>query len=277
MRRLLAPDPLHRRLQRLRRRRHRDRSRRPPPPARPPRPRAPTRRRPARPPPPRAPTTSSRPTRRPATTRPAPAPTCPAAPAARSCLSRDTSLPGPWPVGARTVTIGGLTVEVWYPAELGSEAEQEKIRYDIRTGLPDAEQGKVPDADNPWQDCECWQDLPLDADHGPYPAVIFVARHRRVPLAVARAHGPLGQPRLRRPRRRPPGPVAQGPARLAVRGADGAAEPRRRPRPARRGAGRPGRRPGVRGRSRRRRAASPWPATAPAAARSRTRAARRAC
>lgn len=89
-------------------------------------------------------------------------------------VSKDTSLPGPWPVGARTVTIGDLTVEVWYPAELGSEAGQEKIRYDIRTGLPDAEQGKVPDADNPWQDCECWQDLPLDADHGPYPAVIFI-------------------------------------------------------------------------------------------------------
>lgn len=89
-------------------------------------------------------------------------------------VPKDTSLPGPWPVGARTVTIGGLTVEVWYPAELGSEAGQEKIRYDIRTGLPDAEQGKVPDADNPWQDCECWQGLPLDADHGPYPAVIFV-------------------------------------------------------------------------------------------------------
>src|SRR5689334_10943016 len=37
-------------------------------------------------------------------------------------VPKDTSLPGPWPVGARTVTIGGLTVEVWYPAELGSEA-----------------------------------------------------------------------------------------------------------------------------------------------------------
>ncbi|PCC71953.1 Alpha/beta hydrolase family protein [Nannocystis exedens] len=89
-------------------------------------------------------------------------------------VPKDTSLPGPWPVGARTVAIADLTVEVWYPAEPGSEAGQEKIRYDIRTGLPDAEQGKVSDADNPWQDCECWQGLPLDADHGPYPAVIFI-------------------------------------------------------------------------------------------------------
>lgn len=86
----------------------------------------------------------------------------------------DTSLPGPWPVGARTVAVGALTVEVWYPAELGSDAGKDKIRYDIRTGLPDAEQGKVSDADNPWQDCDCYRDLPLDTSHGPYPALIFV-------------------------------------------------------------------------------------------------------
>ncbi|MBZ5708534.1 hypothetical protein [Nannocystis pusilla] len=89
-------------------------------------------------------------------------------------VPKDTSLPGPWPVGARTVSVGDLTVEVWYPAALGSEAGHEQIRYDIRSGLPDAEQGKVPDADNPWQTCECWRDLPLDEDHGPYPAVLFV-------------------------------------------------------------------------------------------------------
>lgn len=89
-------------------------------------------------------------------------------------VPEDTSLPGPWPVGARTVTIGALTAEVWYPATPGSEVGVEKVRYDIRSGLPDSEQGKVPDADNPWQDCECRRDLPLDSAHGPYPAVVFV-------------------------------------------------------------------------------------------------------
>lgn len=89
-------------------------------------------------------------------------------------VPEDTSLPGPWPVGARTVAVDGLTVEVWYPAELGSEAGQEAVRYDVRQALPDSEQGKVSDADNPWQDCGCYRDLPLDASHGPYPAVIFV-------------------------------------------------------------------------------------------------------
>jgi len=89
-------------------------------------------------------------------------------------VPKDTSLPGPWPVGARTVAVDGLTVEVWYPAEVGSDAGQEQIRYDIRDGLPEAEAGKVSDEDNPWQDCDCYRDLPIDGDHGPYPAVIFV-------------------------------------------------------------------------------------------------------
>lgn len=89
-------------------------------------------------------------------------------------LPEDSSLAGPWPVGARTVAVGGLTAEVWYPAELGSDAGKDAVRYDIRTALPDAEQGKVPDDKNPWQDCDCYRDLPLDAAHGPYPAVVFV-------------------------------------------------------------------------------------------------------
>lgn len=89
-------------------------------------------------------------------------------------VPKDTSLPGPWPVGARTVELGGLTVEVWYPAQPGSEAGLDPVRYDIRASLPASEQVKVPDADNAWQDCPCWRDLPPDAAHGPYPAVIFV-------------------------------------------------------------------------------------------------------
>lgn len=89
-------------------------------------------------------------------------------------VPKDTSLPGPWPVGVRTATLGGLTVELWYPATPGSEAGVDRARYDIRVSLPDSEQAKVPDADNPWQDCACHRDLPLDAAHGPYPAVIFV-------------------------------------------------------------------------------------------------------
>ena len=86
----------------------------------------------------------------------------------------DTAARGPWPVGARTVTIEGRTVEVWYPAAPGSDAGVEPIVYDVRDALPDSEQAKVTDALNPWQTCDCYRDLPVDANNGPYPGIVFV-------------------------------------------------------------------------------------------------------
>lgn len=81
---------------------------------------------------------------------------------------------GPWTVGARTLAIAGLTVEVWYPVAPGDEAGLDPIRYDIREHLPRSEQGKIDDATNPWQDCDCYRDLEPDAAYGPYPVVVFV-------------------------------------------------------------------------------------------------------
>jgi predicted dienelactone hydrolase len=89
-------------------------------------------------------------------------------------VPEDTGARGPWPVGAKTVTVQGLVTEVWYPATLGSEAGQTTIQYDIRKWLPVSEQMKIPDVDNPWQPCNCYRDLPLDVNHGPYPVVIFI-------------------------------------------------------------------------------------------------------
>jgi hypothetical protein len=86
----------------------------------------------------------------------------------------DPSARGPWPVGARTVTLGDLTVEVWYPAVPGSEAGGEPVVYDIREQLPASEQDLISDADNPWQPCDCTRDLPVDEEYGPYPAIVFV-------------------------------------------------------------------------------------------------------
>lgn len=86
----------------------------------------------------------------------------------------DFAARGPWDVGARTETIaGGLRVEVWYPAAAGSVAGKEAARYDIRAALPASEAAKIPDADNPWQSCDCYRDLPVDAA-GPFPVVLFV-------------------------------------------------------------------------------------------------------
>jgi hypothetical protein len=86
----------------------------------------------------------------------------------------DFAARGPWAVGARTVAVGALTAEIWYPAPPGSDAGQPGERYDIRVHLPASEQVKIPDADNPWQTCDCVRDLPLDEQYGPYPVVLFV-------------------------------------------------------------------------------------------------------
>lgn len=101
----------------------------------------------------------------------------------------DAAARGPWAVGARTVTLAGLTTEVWYPAIPGSDAGQERARYDIRESLPASEAAKIPDADNPWQRCDCVRDLPLDTEHGPFPAIVFVHgtaafRHQSLPLVT---------------------------------------------------------------------------------------------
>jgi len=86
----------------------------------------------------------------------------------------DTSQRGPWPVGAKTVTLAGLVTEVWYPAVVGSDAGETKLQYDIRKHLPPADASKIPDADNPLQACDCYADLPMDTTHGPYPLVLFI-------------------------------------------------------------------------------------------------------
>jgi hypothetical protein len=88
--------------------------------------------------------------------------------------SADSAERGPWPVGAKTVKIDTLTAEVWYPAEVGSDAGKSHVTYDMRDWLPASEMGKIPDAAAPVQDCGCYRDLPMDAKHGPYPVVVFI-------------------------------------------------------------------------------------------------------
>jgi predicted dienelactone hydrolase len=101
----------------------------------------------------------------------------------------DAAARGPWAVGARTASVGGLTVEVWYPATPGSEQGKDAAVYDIRAALPASEAAKIPDAENPWQSCDCVRELPLDEAHGPYPAIVFVHgtaafRHQSLPLVT---------------------------------------------------------------------------------------------
>lgn len=85
----------------------------------------------------------------------------------------DTAARGPWAVGASTVQIDDLTVEVWYPAE-DPGPRVDPLVYDVRESLPESEQAKISDEDNPWQTCDCYRDLPIDAQSGPYPVILFV-------------------------------------------------------------------------------------------------------
>ncbi len=91
--------------------------------------------------------------------------------------AQDPGALGPWPVGVKTlkVPVGSatLTTEVWYPAKFNSQAGKVKESYDLRSWLPMGAV-KVPDAKNKLAPCECYRDLPLDTDHGPYPTVLYI-------------------------------------------------------------------------------------------------------
>jgi len=102
---------------------------------------------------------------------PAPAPTCPKT--VWKKLSDDPGARGPWTVGARTVTIAGASVEVFYPARPGSAKKVPSKRYDLRVFMPAAEAAKVPDAENAYQSCDCHDGLPVDGKAGPYPVIFF--------------------------------------------------------------------------------------------------------
>ena len=90
-------------------------------------------------------------------------------------LPEDTSARGPWPIGGKTVKFGRFSnVELFYPAQPGSEQSKPEIEYDMRAFLPEREREKVPDAQASIVKARTYRDLPLDADHGPYPVMIFV-------------------------------------------------------------------------------------------------------
>ncbi len=93
----------------------------------------------------------------------------------RAGIPSDLGKPGPWPVGAVTTMLGGVVTEVWYPAKFGSEAQKDKVIYELEEHLPTMEQGKIkPKERQPFQTCNCYADLPLDDAAGPYPVLVFV-------------------------------------------------------------------------------------------------------
>ena len=92
-------------------------------------------------------------------------------------LPEDTSARGPWDVGVRTVQIGRLTAEVLYPAAPGSTAGVPEASYDVRDWIPEDQRKKVPDANSPAVKPiggRLFRNVPIDAEHGPYPAVVSI-------------------------------------------------------------------------------------------------------
>jgi Platelet-activating factor acetylhydrolase, isoform II len=88
--------------------------------------------------------------------------------------SADRSAKGPWPVGAKHATVGALSVEIWYPATIGSDAGKERVRYDIRADLPADQAAKISDTETPLQPCDCVRELPIDTAHGTFPLIVFI-------------------------------------------------------------------------------------------------------
>jgi hypothetical protein len=68
---------------------------------------------------------------------------------------------------------GRVPVEIWYPAQLGSQKGKTKVYYNFADWLP-PESGVPKNASTPGIECNCYRDLPIDADHGPFPISIVV-------------------------------------------------------------------------------------------------------
>jgi len=85
----------------------------------------------------------------------------------------DTSAKGSFAVGARTIQVKKLNVEVWYPAQTPTSLTAVPKNYDLRQWLPSGEQKKIPDDKVPPQPCDCFADLPVDKVNGPYPVILF--------------------------------------------------------------------------------------------------------
>ncbi len=98
----------------------------------------------------------------------------------QSQVALDAGQKGPWPVGRfETVIDRGslskkLQTQVWYPATIGSQQNQQPIRYDIRRFLKPADAVNVPDSEDPYLYCDCYDQLPLDTNQGKFPVIVYI-------------------------------------------------------------------------------------------------------
>lgn len=68
-------------------------------------------------------------------------------------LPADPGAMGPWPVSSFLIpggiTTRNITMEVFYPAVIGSNTSGKECQYDIRLHMPPKQAHKIPDKDNP--------------------------------------------------------------------------------------------------------------------------------
>jgi dienelactone hydrolase len=82
--------------------------------------------------------------------------------------------PGPYPVGTVELDLPDVgAVTAWYPGEPGSQAGLSPATYDMRTLLPDADQGKVADADGSVFTMDAFTGLTPATPTEPFPLVLF--------------------------------------------------------------------------------------------------------
>jgi len=85
-------------------------------------------------------------------------------------IPTDPKAEGPWPVGSKSITISGLSAEVWYPATPGSQAGKTHDSYCMKDYIPGMS-GTV--QEHTWY-MNSYRDLPLDTAYGKYPVIVLV-------------------------------------------------------------------------------------------------------
>jgi len=85
-------------------------------------------------------------------------------------IPTDPKATGPYPVGSKSVTISGLSAEVWYPATPGSEAGKAKDTFCMLDYIPGMS-GTRAEHTYPMNS---YKDLPIDTDSGKFPVIIMV-------------------------------------------------------------------------------------------------------
>lgn len=80
---------------------------------------------------------------------------------------------GPHAAGVTTLDLGGVPLEVWYPADPSSVRGLKKDRYDLRDWLPDSARQRIQDEDAPLFETNAYRDVPAARGKERFPLFVF--------------------------------------------------------------------------------------------------------